>query len=355
MFFLSKKANLTWTIATLSLTLVIGCSSSKPNTSTLNSQNEQVKNVQQNTTTSTPASPSKSTLENLVIYKNSQYDFSFTLPESWKGYSIVTASWGGADTKTSTVLATGPIISIRHPQWTPENQRQDIPIMIFTVDQWNSLQEGKYHIGPAPINPSELARSNKYVFAIPARYNYAFPVGYKEVEQILANHPLKITQPADLTTNLFINMMELAEQGKVINCAFRTRTDINTVEKTWGKPEQSVYVATAKGRYDTYTSHDVVFGINKDDVIFEVRSLERHQFLNITKAKTENVLGNPAYDKVYNGQEIIGYVANEELKLEMVFPQPTINNPNPPMNHYNVLSPSGTTDVESGDFKERQW
>ena len=61
------------------------------------------------------------------------------------------------------------MISIRHPQWTAENPRQDIPIMIFTIEQWNSLQQEKFHIGAAPIGPTELNRNEKYVFAIPAR------------------------------------------------------------------------------------------------------------------------------------------------------------------------------------------
>jgi len=38
----------------------------------------------------------------------------------------------------------------------------------------DSLQQEKFHIGAAPINPSELGRNTKYVFALPARYNYAF-------------------------------------------------------------------------------------------------------------------------------------------------------------------------------------
>ena len=127
-----------------------------------------------------------------LAYVNPQYGFSFSLPESWKGYSIVNDEWKGLSIGDSTVLETGPTISIRHPKWTNENPRQDIPIMIFTVQQWDSLQNGKYHIGAAPIGPSELARNAQYVFALPARYNFAFPAGYEEVEEILAGKPLKV-------------------------------------------------------------------------------------------------------------------------------------------------------------------
>jgi hypothetical protein len=52
--------------------------------------------------------------------------------------------------------------------------------MIFTQKQWQELQQDKFHIGAAPIGPSELGRNSRYVFALPARYNYAYPVGYEK-------------------------------------------------------------------------------------------------------------------------------------------------------------------------------
>jgi hypothetical protein len=129
---------------------------------------------------------------NSISYTNSQYRFSFSLPTTWKGYSVVTDTWSG-DTNGpngDVVVAAGPIISIRNPLWTARSPRQDIPIMIFTIAQWNSLQQDTFHIGAAPIGPSELGRNTTYVFALPARYNYAFPTGYEEVEQILKGNPL---------------------------------------------------------------------------------------------------------------------------------------------------------------------
>jgi len=130
-------------------------------------------------------------VSNETIYKNSQYGFTFTLPDTWKGYTIVSEKWEGLAIGSQEITATGPVLSIRHPQWTKENPRQDIPIMIFTLAQWQDLQQEKFHIGAAPMGPSELGRSEKFVFALPARYNYAFPTGYEEVENILAAKPLK--------------------------------------------------------------------------------------------------------------------------------------------------------------------
>ncbi|MFD0697675.1 S-layer homology domain-containing protein [Paenibacillus sp. GCM10027628] len=128
-----------------------------------------------------------------IVYGNTQYGFRFTLPDSWKGFTIVTDKWEGlslGDSQSEKVMESGPMISIRNPTWTSEQPRQDIPLLIFTVAQWNELQQGKFHIGAAPIGPSELIRNANYVFALPARYNFAFPTGYQEVEDILNSKPI---------------------------------------------------------------------------------------------------------------------------------------------------------------------
>ena len=127
-----------------------------------------------------------------LVYKNTQYGFDFTLPMSWKGYSIVDDVWNGyfSGSAGDVPVERGPVISIRNPLWTASVPRQDIPIMIFTLQQWDDLQRDKFHIGAAPIGPSELGRNSKYVFALPARYNYAFPAGFEEVETILQSKPL---------------------------------------------------------------------------------------------------------------------------------------------------------------------
>lgn len=128
-----------------------------------------------------------------IVYRNTEYGFSFHLPDSWEGYEIINEKWEGfkAGQQGGEAAETGPMISIRHPQWTAQNPRQDIPILIFNLAQWDLLQQREFHIGAAPIGPKKIGRSNNYVFALPARYNYAFPTGYEEVEKILENEPLK--------------------------------------------------------------------------------------------------------------------------------------------------------------------
>jgi hypothetical protein len=142
-----------------------------------------------------------------AVYYNTQYGFSFELPESWQNFSIVDSRWEGlavTGENAGKIVEEGPELSIRHPQWTAENPRQDIPILIFTLNQWDALQKEDFHIGAAPIGPSELARNSRYVFALPARYNFAYPAGYEEVETILKSQPLKPVEPTGFGGYAFI-------------------------------------------------------------------------------------------------------------------------------------------------------
>ena len=350
----NKKTTLRWAIAALALTLVVGCSSLNNSLNNGQNQKDPLTNNPQ-TDTSTSNSPDL----NSIVYKNTQYGFNFTLPESWKGYSIVSSQWEGlalGQQNGQTVVETGPIISIRDPKWTTQTPRQDIPIMVFTLAQWNSLQKDVFHIGAAPIGPSELGRNNSYVLALPARYNFAFPQGYKDVEAILESKPLQTQTTqlnSDSTKSLITSMLASAKQGKVINSDYAAKTTtIDDVEKVWGKADKTDYVASSSF-YATYTSHKVVFGVNKGDQLFEVRSFDS-RIKSVTLTKAKEVLGNPAYDVKTNGQEIIGYTAGTEFKVEMIFPQPTKDNPNPAMDHYNVLYPQGTVNSMADD-PARQW
>jgi len=192
-----KKSILKWAIVTLALILIMGCSRNSSPTGGNQHQKNTTTSGQQNATSnnSTPSSSTSSDASKSIVYKNTKYGFSFKLPASWRGYSIITSQWEGiANENGSTVDETGPIISIRNPKWTKETPRQDIPIMVFTFNQWNSLKQGVFHIGAAPVDPTELGRNNYYMFALPARYNYAFLPGYEDVEKILAGNPLQTTQ-----------------------------------------------------------------------------------------------------------------------------------------------------------------
>jgi len=125
-------------------------------------------------------------------YVNDQYGFSITLPVSWKGYTTVDESWTGnmVDSQNSPSIK-GPELLIRHPLWTKETPRQDIPIMVFTMEQWALIEKETLSVSAAPIGPSELGRNAKYVFALPARYNFAYLPGFEEVQQIIDSKSFK--------------------------------------------------------------------------------------------------------------------------------------------------------------------
>jgi hypothetical protein len=127
-----------------------------------------------------------------LVYKNTQYGFWFSLPETWKGYSTVASNWTGRIIdRNPEKQEKGPLISIRHPLWTKQNPRQDIPIMVFTLAQWRMIKNAAMAVSAAAIGPSELGKNPKYVFALPARYNFAYLPGWEEVDEILQHHPLQ--------------------------------------------------------------------------------------------------------------------------------------------------------------------
>lgn len=172
------KKILTAVFVVSALLIVNGCASQSP---------EQPAPIPTDSTTpsTTPSTANK------ILYTNTDFNFTFELPLTWSGYSVVDTKWVGTNSTTGKAVETGPLISLRHPLWSTAEKRQDIPIMVFTIAQWTALTAEGFHIGAAPIPPSELARNSNYVFALPARYNYAFPTGYKEVEEILKGNPLQ--------------------------------------------------------------------------------------------------------------------------------------------------------------------
>lgn len=134
---------------------------------------------------------------NSLGYQNHEFGLDVKLPGSWKGFTVVSQEWEGTPMNgagTNQAVLTGPLLLVRHPLWTSAKPRQDIPVMVFTLVQWKELKDGKFHIGAAPVNPRALARNSRYVFALQARYNYAFPAGFEEVEEILNNNSVSAAE-----------------------------------------------------------------------------------------------------------------------------------------------------------------
>ncbi|MCT8977930.1 DUF4309 domain-containing protein [Clostridium sp. CX1] len=158
----------------------------------------------------------------------------------------------------------------------------------------------------------------------------------------------------DSSKTILLNIMELAKEGKVVNCQFPAKTTvIDDIEKKWGKPDKSDWVSAAKGTYATYTKHNLAFGFNKGSQIFEIRSFD-DKIKKVSLSKVKEVFGKPSYDVKVKGEEIIGYVVNNNFKILLVFPEPTSKKPNPLLSHYSVLYPKGTVNLMADD-PGREW
>jgi hypothetical protein len=125
-------------------------------------------------------------------YINTEYGFSLNFNDDWRGYTILSQEWAGELIGFNTVVERGPKIIFRHPSWTENNPYEDIPIMIFTLSQWNLILGDKISVSAAPVGPVKLAENSKYVFALPPRYNYDYAIGWEEADQIV--HTLKAYQ-----------------------------------------------------------------------------------------------------------------------------------------------------------------
>lgn len=105
-----------------------------------------------------------------VIYKNNEYGFELTLPDSWLGYSILEETWNGQTVDEKSIKYQGPKVIIRNPNWIEAKIWQDIPIMVFTPDQWKLIEAESLAVSAAPIGPSKLGENTKYIFALPPRW-----------------------------------------------------------------------------------------------------------------------------------------------------------------------------------------
>lgn len=120
-----------------------------------------------------------------VVYRNTQYGLQVNLPDSWKGYTVIAGTREIRDIASGAVVATAPTIKLRNPLWTAAKHYEDLPIDIYTPVQWAKITGEQYSVSAAPIPPSELAHNSRYVFALPARYNYDFATGFEELDQLI--------------------------------------------------------------------------------------------------------------------------------------------------------------------------
>lgn len=133
-----------------------------------------------------------------VTYTNNEFGFNFSLPQSWAGYSVLAETWTGTPITATTTKQTGPKLIIRNPKWTKALPYEDIPVLVFTTAQWSAYIAENFSVSAAPILATELGRNDRYVFALPPRWNFDQSEGYAEAENIVKANPLKAfnKQPA---------------------------------------------------------------------------------------------------------------------------------------------------------------
>jgi len=124
-----------------------------------------------------------------LLYHNAQFDFTFSLPTSWQGYSVLSQPWTGQaflpDTDKAVEAEHGPTIILRNPQWKAGDPWQDIPILVFTRKQWKAHHQGQFSIYEGGM-VFEISHSSKYVFAIWSRFNGDESIkGFREAEGIV--------------------------------------------------------------------------------------------------------------------------------------------------------------------------
>lgn len=143
-------------------------------------------------------SPASSAPAAAAVYANAKYGLRVALPADWKGFTVLTQTWKATDfedPQNQKLSESGPELLIRNPKWTKAKPYQDIPVMVLTPAQWERAEREEIVFGAAPVGPRKLAANSKYVFALPARYNFAFPEGYEEVDKIIDSGAVTAAAP----------------------------------------------------------------------------------------------------------------------------------------------------------------
>ena len=123
-----------------------------------------------------------------VSFISAQYGFRFDLPDDWRGFCVLQSHWGLPSEEN------GPVLILRSPEYTEDDPHEDIPIMIFTHQQWKKIVRGDLLVSTA-FPPEEIGRNTRHVFGIVWRDFNDNRTGYKEVFAILQNHPMHTFRP----------------------------------------------------------------------------------------------------------------------------------------------------------------
>jgi hypothetical protein len=132
-------------------------------------------------------------------YHNAKSGFTFFMPASWRGYSVLHEQWEAQTylpaNDTTLIVAHGPVIVLRHPHWTVSEPYQDITFLVYTRSQWDAEKQGKfcstYFAGGTMV---EMWHNRKYVFAMSTHESKSELNGWREVSEIVS-HNLHAYEP----------------------------------------------------------------------------------------------------------------------------------------------------------------
>ncbi len=190
-----------------------------------NKETEKDENIEEDVRTDV-----KDEKENWKIYENDKYGFEVTLLDSWKGYEVLTESWKGISLDGDSKQYQGPQIIIRNPKWSISKPWQDIPIMVFTKDEWELIEAKNLSVNAAPIGPNKLDENQQYVFALPPRWiGFTDNLGQDEAQEIS-----KTIKAISVTTNKDETADWQVYENKEFGFEIKYPENIEYYPKTWG-------------------------------------------------------------------------------------------------------------------------
>ena len=133
-----------------------------------------------------PTTTEATDTNNWKTYTNDEYGFGVKLPDSWNGYSVEKQQWTGWAISGNDIKYFGVKIIIKNPNTTQEQVWQDIPILLFSKDQWKLVTDEELAVSAAPIGPEKIGENSKYIFATPPRwYGFTDAKGWQEAVDIV--------------------------------------------------------------------------------------------------------------------------------------------------------------------------
>lgn len=185
-------------------------------------------------------------------------------------------------------------------------------------------------------------------------------------QSVVSSASSSISSSSGANNALLQTVLDEAKLGKVINCEYVINNiTIEDIENAWGTADKNEYVASAKGTYYTFNSKHIVVGVNKGDLVFEIRSYAP-ELSAITYTDVVATLGEPEHTSTTtDGEHVIGYTLTyagdnqtasnmnplSEFKIKFVFPS---NSGTAVLSHYMVVDPT-QTENSMADDSGREW